>query len=235
MANDINSLLQPTVNGNNTQNVEQLQSLNSLASNFDNFLTILTTQLQNQDPLSPLDTHEFTNQLVMFADVEQSVRQSGQLDDLITLNRQNEATAAVEYIGRQITADHNEVNFQGQPVDLTYTMPEEADTAAMEIYDAQGELVSVITGIDKGLGKHTFTWDGKDQNGKSLPNGAYSFQIGAINADEQPIEKITYGIKGAVTGIEVNNGATTILMGDVRIPLERVQQVLTTQEQADAA
>lgn len=225
MANDINSLLQTGSVNTPNQTVEQLQSLNSLASNFDNFLTILTTQLQNQDPLSPLDTHEFTNQLVMFADVEQSVRQSGQLEDLIALSKLNEASTAVGFMGKQVQADYNEVNFQGDDVTVSYTLPEEADAATMEIYDAAGELVRVITGISREVGSHRVSWDGTDQNGNALPNGAYSFQVGALTKDDQPIENITYKTEGTVTGIEFENGATTLLMGNVRIPLERVTRV----------
>ena len=225
MANDINSLLQSGSVNTPTQTVEQLQSLNSLASNFDNFLTILTTQLQNQDPLSPLDTHEFTNQLVMFADVEQSVRQSGQLEDLIALTRLNEASTAVGFMGKQIQADYNEVNFQGEAVNLSYTLPEEAEAATMEIYDAAGELVRVITGISREVGEHRVSWDGKDQKGNTVPNGAYSFQVGALNEDDQPIEDITYKTEGTVTGIEFETGVTTLLMGNVRVPLSRVTRV----------
>jgi flagellar basal-body rod modification protein FlgD len=227
MADDISSLLSPsgtTAGANGSQSREQLESLNSLASNFDNFLTILTTQLQNQDPLSPLDTHEFTNQLVMFADVEQSVRQSGQLEDLIRVNSQNQATAAVGFMGQEIRADHNEVNFTGEPVTMSYTLPEQADQAAMEVYNGAGELVRLITGISKEFGQHELTWDGTDQFGNPLPTGGYSFQVGAVNADDQPIEA-TYETEGTVTGVEFNGGETTLMMGNVRIPLERVLRV----------
>ena len=227
MASDLDAILSPTTNTASTSNqsTEQLDALNSLASNFDNFLTILTTQLQNQDPLSPLDTHEFTNQLVMFADVEQSVRQSGQLDDLIALQRQNEATGAVGYIGQNIQANYNEAYFDGtNSMDLTYSLPEDADTGSLQIFDSNGELVRLITNIDKSFGTHTVTWDGKDEQGNTLDPGAYAFQIGAVNSNDQPIEA-TYETNGDVTGVEMEGGTTTLLMGDVRIPLDRVLRV----------
>lgn len=226
MANDINSLLSNTTNVPN-QSQKQTAALSSLANNFDNFLTILTTQLQNQDPLSPMDTTEFTNQLVMFADVEQSVRQSGQLDELIALNRQSEAANAVSYMGRKITADYNEVNLQGEPVTIGYNLPETAKTASLEIYDDTGELVRLITAVEKDSGDHTVTWDGTDMFGNPLPNGAYSFQIGAVNSDEQPIEA-TYTTNGIVTGVEFGDGITTLMMGTVKIPLGNVLSVEDT-------
>jgi flagellar basal-body rod modification protein FlgD len=223
MANDINSLLSSQTNVP-TQSQKQTDALNSLANNFDNFLTILTTQLQNQDPFSPMDTTEFTNQLVMFADVEQSVRQSGQLEDLITLNRQNEATAAVGYIGQEIKADYNEVNFQGDPVTLSYNLPEEAKRATMEIYNGAGELVRLVQNMPTTYGDHEVSWDGTDQNGNPLPAGPYSFQVGAVTEDDEAIDP-TYQTGGTVTGVEFDGGTTTLLMGAVKVPLSKVLRV----------
>ena len=74
-------------------------ALVDLANNLDNFLTILTTQLQYQDPLSPMETSEFTNQLVMFTGVEQQVQQNQNLEKLIALQSNNLAISAVTYIG----------------------------------------------------------------------------------------------------------------------------------------
>ncbi len=122
---------------------KQQAAESGLAENFNNFLTILTTQLQNQDPLSPMDTHEFTNQLVMFADVEQSVRQSGQLEDLIGATKSNEAIGAVSYIGQTVRADHNEVNLENGEATFGYTLPEPAESAALQIYNEAGEMVSI--------------------------------------------------------------------------------------------
>ena len=83
-------------------NSKALQSSRSLADSFDNFLTLLTAQLTNQDPLSPMDTNQFTQQLVAFTEVEQSVNTNANLEDLIALIQQNELAGAVGYIGKYI-------------------------------------------------------------------------------------------------------------------------------------
>jgi flagellar basal-body rod modification protein FlgD len=212
--------------GTSGATAKQEGAITGLAENFNNFLTILTTQLQNQDPLSPMDTHEFTNQLVMFADVEQSVRQSGQLDDLISLNRGNEALGAVSYIGKDVTADHNEFNLAGDPVDLTYTLPEEASSAALQIYNEAGDLVD-IQQVEKGFGTHTVSWDGTGITGQTLPDGVYSFQIGAVNAEEKSIDA-TYRTGGRVTGVDYSPDGTMLKLGSVSIPLSRVLSVEET-------
>src|SRR3546814_5759772 len=79
-------------------------SISKLSSDLDNFLTILVTQLQFQDPLSPLDTHEFTNQLVLFSGVEQQIQQNQNLEQLITLQKNAVALGAVDYIGKNVEA-----------------------------------------------------------------------------------------------------------------------------------
>ena len=205
---------------------KQQAAVTGLTDNFDNFLTILTTQLQNQDPLSPMDTHEFTNQLVAFAGVEQSVRQSGQLDDLIALNKGNEALGAVSYLGTTLTADYNEFNFSGDPVDLTYTLPETAENAAMQVYNEAGDLVSVFS-VDEAAGTHTVSWDGKNLAGQPMPDGVYSFQIGAVDADEQTVEA-SYQTQVTVTGVEYAPNQTILKAGNVAIPLSRVLSVEET-------
>lgn len=222
MADDISAI--NSLASSSNRSASQQASVTGFTEDFDDFLTLLTTQLQNQDPLSPMDTTEFTNQLVMFADVEQSINQSGLLEDLISVNGENQASAAVSYIGQQIEVDHNEVNYTGSPVNLGYNLPEDADQATMEIYDSNGELMRIIAGVEKSAGSHTVEWDGNDQFGNPVAEGAYSFQLGASNIDDQPIEA-TYMSQGLVTGIEYNSGETTLMMGNVGVKLEKVLRV----------
>ena len=78
---------------------------NSLAGNFQTFLTLLTTQLKNQNPLDPLDTNQFTQQLVQFAQVEQQIKSNDLLAGLVLLEKRSEATAALAYVGSTVVVD----------------------------------------------------------------------------------------------------------------------------------
>src|ERR1700723_39717 len=78
-------------------------SLDQLASNFNSFLTLLTTQLQNQDPLDPLDTNQFTEQLVEVTGVQQQVDMNSNLQTLISLQQPTEATQAMQFLGSNVT------------------------------------------------------------------------------------------------------------------------------------
>lgn len=214
--------LNPFGQGDQTSG-KQKSAESGLADNFDNFLNILTTQLQNQDPLSPMKTQEFTKQLVMFSEVEQSVRQSGQLENLISLMKSNEAIGAVNYMDREIKAEHNAVNLKNGQAQFSYTLPEKAENASLQIYNKAGELVS-IEDAETGAGTHQVTWDGETATGQQLPDGAYSFKIGAVNADDQPIEA-SYQTRGRVTGVEYGPDGAVLKMGDISVPMEKVLEV----------
>lgn len=210
---------------NQGSSAKQKAAVGGLAENFNNFLTILTTQLQNQDPLSPMDTHEFTNQLVMFADVEQSVRQSGQFEELIDLTKSNEAIGAVSYMDKMVSADHNEFVHKGSGAALSYTLPQEAEAAVIEIYNQDGELVDLLKTATES-GKHDVFWDGvHPDSGQAFPPGLYSFQVSAVNANDQPIQSkyTTYGI---VDGVEYGpDGAVIRMDGQIEVPIGKVLSV----------
>lgn len=221
MASDI---ISATSSSSSSTSSSSQSSLGGLANDFDTFLTLLTTQLANQDPLDPLDTNEFTNQLVMFADVEQQVKQSSQLDDLITLNQSNENIGAVSYIGHDIEAEGTSFNlFADQDANVGYTLPETAANAAIQIFDNGGNLVR-IENVPKTAGVHSFAWDGKNDSGQELDPGVYSFLVGAVNANDQPIQP-THTVTGRVTGVQTDANGTILLMNDIGVPANKVVTV----------
>ncbi len=77
----------------------------SLTENFDNFLLMLVTQLQHQDPLSPTDATEFTNQLVQFSQLEQQISQTSKVDDLIALQQAAESVGAVNLLNKRVEVE----------------------------------------------------------------------------------------------------------------------------------
>src|SRR5215470_11913841 len=83
----------------------------TLAGNFQTFLTLLTTQLQNQNPLDPLDTNQFTQQLVQFAGVEQQLKTNTELKSLIDIEKSAQATQALVYVGNTVAVDGSKAQF----------------------------------------------------------------------------------------------------------------------------
>jgi len=195
--------------------------LTNLAENFDNFLTILTTQLQNQDPLSPLESNEFTNQLVQFTGVEQQVLQNKNLEKLIALQNSNQALSAVSFIGKVIEATGNTNTLTDGEATFSYSLPKEAAAAVVQIFNSSGELV-FRQAAEKEAGLHDFVWNGDTLQGDKAPDGAaYNFSITAVDKDDAAIEAVLRVI-GRVTGVSIENGETLLGLGDVGVPLDAV-------------
>ena len=114
----------------------------TIAGNFDTFLQLLTTQLKNQSPLDPLDTNEFTNQLVQFSSVEQAIKTNEQLELLTRLSAANMATAAVSYIGKTITADGSTSELKNGEATWIYKVENDAPKSTLIVRGETGKTVS---------------------------------------------------------------------------------------------
>lgn len=176
----------------------------SLAQNFDTFLTMLTTQLQHQDPLSPMDSTQFTNQLVQFAGVEQQINANSNLEKLISATSLNTRSQSVNYIGRVIEADTDMVPLQGAKDTATdtiqlsdhkatfkYELPANAATTQLKITDADGNLVRTMIG-NVGQGVHEITWDGTNSSGITVADGAYKIQAVSTTSAGNVLPTKTY-------------------------------------------
>jgi flagellar basal-body rod modification protein FlgD len=195
----------------------------TLAEDFSQFLTLLTTQLQNQDPLSPMDSTEFTNQLVQFSQVEQQINSNQKLDDLVALQLSGISTVALGYVGMDISYLSAEANFDGtKPVTINYSLSDPAIEAKINIYDEAGDLVYNSV-VPKDVGRNEFVWDGKDKNGQIVPEGTYSIKIDAIDSADDPIT-VSTAVSGKVRGIEQQNGIVMVLVGERAVPIANILQ-----------
>lgn len=200
----------------------------SLADTFDNFLTLLTTQLKNQDPLSPMDTNQFTEQLVSFTGVEQSLKTNKKLDELISLQSGNKISGALSYIGQEVTATSNAIMLDNGQAQVTYNLLSDSDQTTMVIVDALGNSVRSVSGKTE-AGLHEFVWDGTDNDGNPVDDGVYGVVLTAVDTDENPVSLIQ-GTSGRVTGIRTDSDGNVILnLGDLDIPLDQVEAVKAIQ------
>jgi flagellar basal-body rod modification protein FlgD len=200
-----------------------ITSGSSLAETFDTFLTLLTTQLQHQDPLDPMDTNEFTSQLVEFTNVEQALRTNDKLDDLIALQTDTQLNDAVGYIDKKVGADGIILMLQDGESTITYDLGANAAEANILIIDEQGNTVRTIE-ADTEVGHHEVVWDGLDDDGEPLDDGLYGFLVTAIDADKKPVP-LVQGTIGKVTGVKLVDGAVTLEVGELEIALTDVLSI----------
>jgi flagellar basal-body rod modification protein FlgD len=205
-----------SANKNTTSNVKLAKDLNS-------FLTLLTSQLKNQDPLSPMDSTEFTNQLTQFAQVEQQINMNGNLTTLIGLSQQSIVSSAVNYVGKTIEGESSQVPLQNGHLKAAYGLTAEAKQVTVVVRDDTGNIVYSKVG-ETTQGVHEFEWDGKDSNGTQLKDGVYSLSITSVGADDKPVDNYVTAF-GKVTGVTTINGTTVLLLDKVGIPVDKVLSI----------
>jgi len=196
-----------------------------LAGNFDTFLQLLTTQLQNQNPLDPLDTNQFTQQLVEFASVEQQVNMNTNLQTLISLQHTAEATSAMQLIGLTASVKSNTAvlsNATGSPATWTFSVPSPA-TGQLSITNASGQTVYAGT-VTLNSGNQTFTWNGQGNNGITWPDGNYTMSINATGANGQPVT-IATEVKGTISGVDVSQNPPQVVIGGQDYSLNAIQSI----------
>ena len=202
---------------------ELANSRKTIAENFDTFLGLLTTQLKNQNPLDPMDTNQFTQQMVQFTGVEQQLKTNEYLEALIKANEGAFASQAVSYIGKAVTAFGANTEMQGGQAEWTYGLTEDAPNSTVTIKNSAG---AVVFTEEKSLvkGEHTYTWDGKGEDGALLPEGEYSLNIEAENADGKKVNTYTM-TKGIVDTVDFAGSEPILIINGAKVPLSSVGKV----------
>jgi flagellar basal-body rod modification protein FlgD len=191
----------------------------------DDFLNLLIAQLQNQDPLNPTEGTEFTAQLAQFSSLEQLSNINGNLENMELFQASMTNSQAVSYIGKEITARGNSIQLtQDQPVPCNFELEADAEIAVISIYDSAGGFLSMFETGPLTAGRQTGVWDGTDSNGNRLPDGIYSFEVQAADADNQGVD-VTPLISAVVTGVSFKDNKANLVTELQTIAIEDVMDV----------
>ena len=193
----------------------------ALASNFETFLTLLTTQMKNQDPLSPLDSNEFTAQLTQMAGVEQQLLTNDLLKNMLSAQNSNALSNAAAYIGKEATAIWSTSRLEDGKADWSYELGTNAATVSLEVLDARGQVVWRGEAAGKTTGVHDFSWDGKTTGGTVDDGGVYALRVTAKDAAGKAVDSQTL-IRGRVTSVEMYDGIPYVTIGKSIMPLENL-------------
>jgi flagellar basal-body rod modification protein FlgD len=198
-------------------------AMKQLSGNFSTFLTLLTTQLKNQDPTSPMDSNAFTQQLVMYSQVEQQIDTNSNLKTLIGQGTSNAAAVTTGYLGKKVSITNGNASLTAGAASWTYNLPTAAATNQLSVTDANGKLVYSSAG-DATSGNHTFTWDGKDYNGNPLADGGYKLTVTATDAAGIAVTS-TVASAGVVSQIDMTGSAPKLVIGNMEVNLSDVAAV----------
>lgn len=199
-------------------------ALSSLSSNFNSFLTMLMTQLKNQDPTSPMDTNQFTSELVQFSSVEQQINTNTSLTRLIELTQAGEVMQASAMIGQQVTIASDHIPLQGGKAMASFTTTV-AQPVQIAISTDSGLKLRDIT-VQAAKGANAWTWDGKDGTGKPVPDGSYRIAVTAASATEKDkTVAVPFTVTSTATGVVSQNGTVQLKFGDMLAPFSAVRSV----------
>ncbi len=185
----------------------------------DEFLRMLVVQLQNQDPLNPMDSQNFSAQLAQFSSLEQLIKMNNQLGDIgISQNIQNNAQT-VGMIGKDVVASSDLVTIgEAGSSEIRFQLEARASETTVSIFDANGGLVRTLDVGESPAGSNQIVWDGNDSSGVRVAPGVYRLQVSGVDRAGSRVGATT-SVSGRVTGVTFENGTPELLMGDLRVSL----------------
>ncbi len=196
-----------------------------LSGNFDTFLTLLTTQLQNQDPLNPMDSNQFTQQLVEFSQVEQQIDTNNNLTTLIGQGTSQTGAYAVSYLGKAVTVANGQAPLADSQAVWAYNLNTTAANTQLSVTDANGNVVYTGAG-ETASGAHAFTWNGIGTNGQQEPDGTYKLSVSAAAVDGSAITSSVTST-GVVSEVDMTGASPVLMVGPMPVALTDISGVQT--------
>lgn len=198
-------------------------SRNTLASSEETFLKLLTTQMKNQDPLSPMDSNAFTGQIVQMTGVEQQLVTNDLLAALVGMN-DGGMTEAVNMMDKLVTVETDKAVLKDGEASWSYEQSRAATSVKIEVVDKFGKTIKTILPEDMAKGDHTIEWDGKSEDGTVQPaGGAYTLKITALDGEGSKIAATAKGrVEGIVTAITNEDGQNMVTIGGTKYPVDSV-------------
>jgi flagellar basal-body rod modification protein FlgD len=194
-----------------------------IANNFTTFLQLLTTQLKNQNPMDPLDTNQFTQQLVQFAQVEQQMKSNSQLEALLNMEKAAQSTVALAYVGHTVVVDGatTALGTDGATWMLALAKP---STAKVDIKDSTGQTVYTGT-FAMQAGAQKFTWDGKGNDGRIWPAGNYTLTATATDASGQNVA-VSTEIEAVVQSVDLSKEPPVLSIAGKDYTADQIKRVV---------
>jgi flagellar basal-body rod modification protein FlgD len=194
-----------------------------IASNFTTFLQLLTTQLKNQNPLDPLDSNQFTQQLVQFAQVEQQMKSNDQLSSLVSLEKSAQATTALAYVGSTVVVDGSTAPLVNGGATWSFNVSKPS-TTSVTIKDATGQTAYSGT-IAVSPGSQKFTWDGRGNDGRLWPDGNYTLTATALDANNQSVV-ISTEVQAPVDSVDLTQNPPLLTVNGQNYTLDKIKRIV---------
>jgi flagellar basal-body rod modification protein FlgD len=191
----------------------------------DDFLKLFTTQLKYQNPLEPLDNSQMATQMAQFNTVDALTRMNETLTQMATNQTSMNNLQIASLIGKKVETQGNSLAIQQGTVGEGMYQLAKPGKVAVQIFNAQGGLVRLIDAGAKDAALQKVEWDGKNQAGATLPDGAYTFKVLAVDSQGQSVSVATHQI-GTVNGVSLENGSVALQVNGGKVLYSDILAIL---------
>lgn len=212
-----------TGNATNAPAAVSAEMFGGQGADFNMFLKLLTTQMQHQDPLDPMDTSQYTQQLVQYSQVEQSIQQTGLLKDLLSRMSASDMTQASGLIGREVEFDSGVAGLSERPASWSWSLPHKAASITADILDSSGRTVATVP-IDPAATSGRFDWEGLISQGNRAPKGAYVLKLTAVDESGAAVSASVRSL-GRVDEVVRSDGELWLDIGGASLPLGELVRI----------
>jgi flagellar basal-body rod modification protein FlgD len=200
------------------QSASQTSTKNTLTQ--QDFLNLFVTQMKYQNPLDPIDNNQMATQMAQFGSLEALNNMNTTLGNIASMSN----LQGIALLGKKVEATGNSLSIESGKVSEGYYQLSNPGKVTIRIYDAQGRLVRAIDDGQKDISKQKIVWDGKSQEGATLPDGTYLFQVSAVDGNGQAISVSSSSID-TVTGVSFENGVIYLNWGSKKITLSDILSI----------
>jgi flagellar basal-body rod modification protein FlgD len=212
----------PSASGGATNSV----ATGSIAGNFQTFLTLLTTQLQNQNPLDPLDTNQFTQQLVQFAGIEQQLKTNDQLANLVSLQQTTQATQALAFVGKTAVVSGSTAALSDGQATWSLDVPSNCDLT-VNITNSVGQTVFSGKYSASAGDNQTYNWNGQGNDGTQWPDGQYTITVVGTDATNGTPVAISTQVKGTVSSVDLTQQPPLLSIGGQTYTVNQIKRIVS--------
>ncbi len=200
----------------------------------EQFLTLLVAQLENQNPMDPADSDQFTDQLAQFTQVEQLISLNDKMDEMATEKTESESDVnPSDYVGMQVTGTANAMTIEDGSVSSGFYELTETSEVSIVIQDEDGNIVTTLDEGQKEAGAFLIAWDGTDDDGAALDEGTYTYTVLANAGDGY--EELSSTITGTVDAVTYQNGNAYLVVGGILMSPSSVTTVTESPSDEPAA
>ena len=210
-----------TTQSTSTASTAARTASSGLGGDFNTFLTLLTTQLRNQDPTKAMDAQEMTQQLVQFASVEQQLKVNTNLERLTTVEQGTQLVSAAPLMGRLVEVESDHLALQGGQAQLRLPAAGAASRAVVTGSDAAGRTLRTAD-VALGSAATTWSWDGKDAQGRPLADGSYGFTVRGVTRDGAAAT-VSAGVLARATSVHRRDGEVRLSLGALTVGFDKLR------------